>query len=142
MDVVRGFGPIKEMADIPVIGRLFVRESSLGFGSAPVHKFYERYAKAGQVKRTIDNFVKEGKLQEVIDRYLSREDYLQLYDQYEDMQERATRLSELRTARDEIIAAKDIDEKEKGELLRLINQAAVAAVDDPKFRKYQSEALD
>lgn len=52
----------KESADIPVIGRLFTRGSSVGFGGENVKKFYEAYTKVQSIGKTISNIKKYGNL--------------------------------------------------------------------------------
>jgi hypothetical protein len=47
---------IKENADIPVVGRLFLRSDAIGLGSQQVKEFYNLLDESSRVRKTIDHY--------------------------------------------------------------------------------------
>jgi hypothetical protein len=52
----------KEKADWPVIGRLFTRQTAIGFNSQPVQDFYNTYSRLNSIDKTLENAVKKSNL--------------------------------------------------------------------------------
>lgn len=53
-DILRGLPTeIKEKSDMPIIGRLFVRASDVGFNGKNVQKFYDMYKELTSIHRTV-----------------------------------------------------------------------------------------
>jgi hypothetical protein len=117
---------VKESADIPVVGRLFVRSSSLGPGSKWVNEFYNKVADLEKVSATVNSLAKQGKDEEAKKAQTEHE---KDYRYYVNNQPRIGRLREaFRGAgiwRRAIIESTDPDVKEK--LARHDSEVARAA---------------
>lgn len=110
---------IKEKADIPVIGRLFTRQFTTGFGGESVQKFYDSYDKLQRVIKTASASQKHTELQTMkLDN--EQRNILQYKDFINGV---AGQLIELRSAQRKI-GQMNIDKGVKAKLNQSIEQAA------------------
>lgn len=112
--------PIRETADIPVAGRLFVRRTTLGFGGENVQRFYEVFNRVQTVTRTVGEFQKrkDPKIFRHFDKndigaYLLRSEANQVNEQLRELRERARRVEDL-----------EMDNEIKSKVVQAIGYAA------------------
>jgi hypothetical protein len=109
----------KEKADWPVIGRLFTRNSSLGFGGETVQEFYDYSKRVESVTRTMKFSLKKG----IIPKNLTEQDKM-LYKLRSVVSSGANRLSQLRDYK-LAISQMDIDPDIKKQINVAIDQVVV-----------------
>ncbi len=108
----------KEKADWPVIGRLFTRSSTVGFGGLSVQKFYDEFKRMNSLDKTLSFAEKKS----IKPRNISNEDY-KFYEHKYLVTGTAKQLTDLRNKLTEIDGLKiDRDIKKK-----MINEVNIAA---------------
>ena len=109
---------IKEPADILVVGRLFTRESAVGFNGESVKDFYNAYTRTQSIYKTVRNAQNNGRqitLTDEDNKYLAQRNRLSYI---------AEQLSLLRR-KEQLINKMDADSDVKKKLIQSIESAAV-----------------